>query len=88
MEDKFRHLPGQKTNVDKSAITFGVKVKEDIKMWIKERMRIQVEGGKYTYLGLLKCLSGSKKQMLGFIKDKLQNRLIGWYEKNLPQGDK
>jgi len=39
-------------------------------------------------LGLPKCLSGSKHQLLSFIKDRLQSKLIGWYSKCLSQGGK
>lgn len=75
-------------NLDKSAITFGVNVKSDIKNWVKMRSGIKTEGGTCKYLGLLECLSGSKQQLLGFIKDKLQTRMSGWFAKIPSQGGK
>lgn len=34
-------------------------------------------------MGLPECFSGSKQNLLGYIKDRLQGRLTGWYAKNL-----
>jgi len=74
-------------NVENS-ITFGAKVDKDTKQWIKNRSGIQIEGGTGKYLGLPENLSGSKQVLLGFIKEKLQSRLTGWYAKTLSQGGK
>jgi len=60
----------------------------DVKDWIKTKTGIALEGGTGKYLGLPECLSGSKQQLLGFIKDRLQLKLTGWYAKNLSQGGK
>ena len=81
-------MSGQQINLAKSTITFGSKVTEDLKDWIKNRTNIQLEGGTGKYLGLPECLSGSKQQLLGFIKDRLQSKLTGWYAKTLSQGGK
>lgn len=61
---------------------------EEIKGWIKARSGIKLEGGTGKYLGLPECLSGSKQKLLGYIKDKLQTRMNGWYAKLLSQGGK
>ena len=81
-------MSGQQLNLKKLAITFGSKVTEDMKDWIKNRTDIQLEGGTGKYLGLPECLSGSKRQLLGFIMDILQSKLTGWYAKNFSQGGK
>ncbi|KAG7588745.1 Reverse transcriptase domain [Arabidopsis suecica] len=85
---KYEAVSGQMINVDKSAITFGVKVDQEVKDWIKRRSGIHLEGGSGRYLGLPDCLSGSKQQLFGFIRDKLKDRMSGWYAKTLSQGGK
>lgn len=84
----YREISGQEINLEKSAITFGAKVEEDLRNWIKVKSGILTEGGTSRYLGLPECLSGSKKELFGFIKEKMQNRLTGWYAKSLSQGGK
>lgn len=45
-------------------------------------------GGAEKYLGLPKCFSGSKSQLVPFIMDNLKGRLSGWYTQNLSLGGK
>lgn len=85
---RYEQISGQVINVDKSAITFGAKVDQQTKEWIKTRSGINTEGGTGKYLGLPECLSGSKKDLFGFIKEKLHSRMTGWYAKTLSQGGK
>lgn len=75
-------------NPAKSSVIFGVKVPEDIKNEVKQVLGIDAEGGEGFYLGLLECLSGSKRKLLSFIREKLQGRLHGWFSKSLSQGGK
>ncbi|KAL1196073.1 putative mitochondrial protein [Cardamine amara subsp. amara] len=51
-------------------------------------MGITQEGGAGKYLGLPECFSGSKREMLSFITDKLKAGLSGWYAKTLSLGRK
>ncbi|KAG7549361.1 Reverse transcriptase domain [Arabidopsis thaliana x Arabidopsis arenosa] len=85
---KYERVSGQMINLEKSAITFGAKVNQDMKEWIKCRSGIHLEGGAGRYLGLPDCLSGSKQQLFGFIREKLKDRMSGWYAKTLSQGGK
>ncbi|CAA0406188.1 unnamed protein product [Arabidopsis thaliana] len=84
----YSHISGQVINLEKSSITFGAKIAFETKEWIKNRSGIRLEGGSGKYLGLPECLSGSKKELFGFIAEKLQSRLTGWYAKTLSQGGK
>lgn len=62
---------------DKSSITFGSKVPENVHGPIKVLTAIQNERGAGTYLGLPEYFSGSKTKMLDFIFDRLKSKLSG-----------
>ncbi|XP_010451797.1 PREDICTED: uncharacterized protein LOC104733977 [Camelina sativa] len=79
---------GQVINFTKSAITFGKKTSDAVKLMVKQTLNIHEEGGSGSYLGLPECFSGSKQALLGFIGEKLQNRLQGWHAKSLSLGGK
>ena len=79
---------GQSINLQKSTITFGGKVAEEIRTDIRNVLGIFNEGGASKYLGLPECFSGSKVELLSYIKEKTQGRLEGWYLQHLSQGGK
>ena len=79
---------GQQINPTKSSIIFGENVEAGLKADIKSLLAIEKEGGEGTYLGLPEVFKGSKKNILNFIREKLQNRLHGWFARSLSQGGK
>lgn len=74
---------GQLINQTKSLIIFGSRIEDQTKADIKLALGIDREGGEGTYLGLPECFQGSKKNLLNFIKEKLEGRLQGWYSKTI-----
>ncbi|XP_048605398.1 uncharacterized protein LOC125582961 [Brassica napus] len=79
---------GQQINPSKSSIIFGDRVEEGIKADIKRIISMDNEGGEGTYLGLPEVFKGSKKNILNFIREKLHNRIQGWFVKSLSLGGK
>ena len=86
--DVYGRATGQTINLDKSSITFGSKIEDDVKTLIRNKLGIVNEGGAGTYLGLPECFSGSKSEMLEYIHERLKNRLSGWFARFLSQGGK
>ncbi|KAG7576033.1 Ribonuclease H domain [Arabidopsis thaliana x Arabidopsis arenosa] len=86
--ETYGRATGQIINKEKSSITFGAKIDDVTKDLIKRKLLITNEGGAGTYLGLPECFSGSKKDMLEFIHERLKNKLSGWFARSLSQGGK
>lgn len=77
---------GQTVNLDKSAISFGKKVDERVRSEIHERLKILKESDTGSYLGLPECFSGSRVDMLSYIRDRLKSKMTGWFAKTLSLG--
>lgn len=84
----YEKATGQTINLQKSAISFGAQVDEVSKMAIQRLLGIQNEGGSSKYLGLPECFSGSKIEMLDYVKGRVNGRLNAWYLRRLSQGGK
>lgn len=79
---------GQCINLQKSSITFGKLIPENKKQEIKDIFGIYNEGGSSKYLGLPECFSGSKVELLSYLKDRTHCRLESWFLRSLSQGGK
>lgn len=79
---------GQAINSQKSSIIFASDIQDVDKAVVKIILGIDKEGGEGKYLGLPECFSGSKRQLLNFIRKNIQVRLHGWFAKFLSQGGK
>lgn len=79
---------GQCINLQKSSITLGAKIQENLKEELQHILGIHNQGGTSKYLGLPECFSGSKVELLSYLKDKTQCRLDSWFLRKLSQGGK
>lgn len=79
---------GQTINYQKSAIIFGDKIAQEDRAAIQNILKIFNVGGTSKYLGLPECFSGSKVELLSYLKERTSGRLDGWYMRKLSQGDK
>lgn len=79
---------GQCINYQKSAVSFGVNIADEDKTKLKEILEIEKEGGTSKYLGLPECFSGSKIELLSYLKERTHCRLYSWYLRRLSQGGK
>lgn len=55
---------------------------------IQRILGIMNQGGASKYLGLPECFSGSKVELLSYLKDRTQGILDVWYYQQLSQGGK
>lgn len=74
---------GQLINFDKSSLTFNTNVKEEIMLSVSNIMGVQRGGGPGVYLGLPSLIGRNKKEILGFIKNKITQRMKSWNHKFL-----
>lgn len=79
---------GQCITLQKSAVTFGGSLLKEDKEKIQDVLGIFNEGGSSKYLGLPECFSGSKVEILSYLKDRSQCRFDSWFLRKLSQGRK
>ena len=84
----YEKATGQAINVQKSAISFGRLVGQEERDSISQVLGIFNEGGSSKYLGLPECFSGSKVDLLGYLRERVTSRLNAWYLRKLSQGGK
>ncbi|XP_019087379.1 PREDICTED: uncharacterized protein LOC109127263 [Camelina sativa] len=86
--DEYSIASGQRINYQKSSIYFGKRILQDRKSEIKQLTGINEEGGYSFYLGLPEAFGGSKITILGYLKERLQQKFSGWQANFLSSGGK
>lgn len=64
---EYETISGQAINLNKYAITFGSKIRDDVKSRIRNILGIHNDGGKDKYLGLPENIGRKKKRYLDIL---------------------
>lgn len=85
---KYEAVSGQAVNLQKSAITFGKKVKPGVKRRMRNMLGIHNKGGGGKYLRISEQFGRKKTEMFQYIIDKVKARTQGLSKQFLSQGAK
>ena len=84
----YERVSGQAVNLHKSAITFGSKVKPQVKTQLRRILNIHNDGGGGKYLGLPEQIGGKKKEIFDYIVNRVQQKTKGWSNRFLSEAGK
>ncbi|KAL9308986.1 putative RNA-directed DNA polymerase [Arabidopsis thaliana] len=84
----YEKISGQAVNLRKSAISFGSRVKPQVKTRMRHILGIHNEGGHGKYLGLPEEIKRKKAEMFEYIIEKVKEKTHGWSKKFLSAGGK
>ncbi|KAG5533573.1 hypothetical protein RHGRI_027682 [Rhododendron griersonianum] len=84
----FSEASGLSLNVQKSSLFFTPNIKDSLKEEIKEILGMVEMDGDAKYLGLPLFWGKSKKESLGYIRDKIMKKIQGWGNKELNHAGK
>ncbi|XP_062102876.1 uncharacterized protein LOC133813856 [Humulus lupulus] len=84
----FESASGQKINYDKSSIFFSRNTEVGLRDSICGELGIHEADDTSTYLGLLNILGPKKSVILGYLKDRIQQRIHGWEGRFLSRAGK
>ena len=80
---EYEHVSGQAVNLNKSAITFGSRIKQDVRTRMRRILNIHNDGGGGKYLGLPEQIGRKKKEIFEFIVKHVNDRTQGWLNRYL-----
>ena len=79
--ETYEHESGQQLNRDKTSLFFNNNIQQDIQDDIKFHFGAKVIKQHETYLGLSSLVGKSKCYAFQNLKERLDNKLVGWKEK-------
>lgn len=88
MLQRFEEASGQKVNLLKSSAFFSKNVLASARLSLCQVLQIEQKEAGGSYLGLPNMMGRSKAEILGFIKDKVRNRLQSWDDRWFSQAGK
>lgn len=85
---EYEEASGQMINYEKSTITVSKNVDDDMQNKVAEILKVRKGEGGSRYLGLPSLVGRRKKEILGFIKDRIVSRVNSWNNKFLSKAGK
>ncbi|XP_074378628.1 uncharacterized protein LOC141720172 [Apium graveolens] len=85
---QYQNVSGQMINSSKSNITFSPNTAREDRAGVCEVLRIQETDAPGKYLGMPMRMGRNKMEVLGFLKDKVQQKLQGWANKDISKHGK
>lgn len=84
----YEEVSGQAVNLNKSAITFGSRVKPEIQSSLRRILSIHNDGGCGKYLGLPEQIGRKKKEIFSHLAEKVRQRTQHWSHRFLSEAGK
>lgn len=81
-------MSGQIINYDKSEIVFSPNTPVEDQMEVCAQLPVRQVQKPGKYLGMPMCVGRNKTEVFGFLTDRVQQRLKGWYNKELSRPGK
>ncbi|KAL1827804.1 hypothetical protein ACET3Z_006216 [Daucus carota] len=85
---RYEALSGQIINYDKSEIVFSPNTSDDDRVGVCDSFTVRQVQKPGKYLGMPMCVGRNKTEVFGFLTDRVQQRLKGWYNKELSRPGK
>lgn len=86
--DAYASASGQLINFEKSSINFSKNVGEDLRESVGNIFGVRRQGNSGNYLGLPSLVGRNKREILGFIKSRIVNRIHTWSHRFLSKAGK
>lgn len=85
---QYERISGEAVNLSKSAITFGSRVKDQVKTQMRQLLGIHNDGGGGKYLGMPEQFGRKKTENLEYVTVKVKAKTTGWHHRFLSAGGK
>ncbi|XP_074346940.1 uncharacterized protein LOC141685753 [Apium graveolens] len=81
----FEEASGQQVNLNKSSVIFSSNVDRDLRVKIGQILQVEEADGSVHYLGLPNRVGHNKSRVLGYLKDRMKQKVQSWKEKWISQ---
>lgn len=81
----FEEASGQQVNLNKSSVIYSSNVDRELKSKIGQILQVEEADGSVHYLGLPNRVGRNKSCVLGYLKDRMKQKVQSWKEKWISQ---